>query len=209
MLRTLSPTANGFQIARYTFTVNTPVERPALAENDNFLDERRESWRTNLELPLKWCRLPGLVDADTLAEALGLQLWTRHERVMADLEAPLRDAVGQITDRHARTAICLLEEALRQLSAPDELDAVGQPTPVNLSADGMSFALPDAEIVIEPSDWLGVAVQLPDGYPLTACVEVAWVGATGSSVFVGGRFHHVQELSARKLARFVLLHSAH
>ncbi len=173
------------------------------------LDERRESWRADLELPLRWCRLPGFVDADTLASALGLEAWHRRERILADIDDPLRQAIDLVADPQAATALRLLEVAVRRLTEPTHGDAVGEPTPVNLSVDGLSFLLHGSDPHLQPRDWLGVALTLPDGYPVITCVEVVWVGSTTDRLHVGGRFHHVTEHAARKLNRYMLLTSTH
>jgi hypothetical protein len=173
------------------------------------LDERRESWRADLELPLRWCRLPGFVDADTLANALGLEAWHRREGILADIDAPLREAIDQVSDPQAASALRLLEVAVRRLTEPAQGASVGEPTPLNLSVDGLSFMLPGDELHLQPRDWLGIALTLPDGYPVITCVEVVWVGSTKERLHVGGRFHHVTEPAARKLNRYMLLTSTH
>ncbi len=173
------------------------------------IDERRGTWRCDQELPMRWCRLPACVDGETLANAVGLTDWYRRDNALAELEDPLNAAISQISDAATASAIRTLFSAVQRLTTPAENEAPGRLTPMNLSVDGISFTVPEAETHMEPGDWLGLVITLPGGYPLMTCVEVIWVGHANEHLHIGGRFHHVHDRAAKKLARHMLLSSTH
>lgn len=177
--------------------------------NESAPQERRETWRADVTLPLRWCRLPGLADAEALAEALGLAELHRGEMVLSHLDRDLQDCIDRMQDPAVGEGLRVLADAVRRLCVPADASERAVPTRMNLSADGISFEVSSSAAHFEPRDWLGVAITLPDGMPCMVCVEVIWVGDTDGKALVGGRFHHVQDHAARRLNRHMLLLSAH
>ncbi len=179
-----------------------------MASQPDIASDRRESLRCDFELPLSWCPLEGLVNASALATRLGLDSWYARQRVLEDMDDTLRHEIAQVQDPHASAALRLMEATLRRLAEPlGSEQSIGELTPVNLSIDGVSFAVPATGQIVEPRSWLGIALLLPDNTPLLACLEVVWVGEADQMLHIGGRFHHVVDGCAKKLARTLLIGS--
>ena len=166
--------------------------------------ERRHALRADVELPLAWCVTPGRLDTAELAARLGIQGWHRQAQLLEQLE-PLSGHIDQVQDVHAAAALRVLEAAVRGLAEPAETPMIGEPTRLNLSAEGLSFCLAERSDEVLPRSWLGVAIGLPQGAPVLANLEVVWTGDTSDQMYVGGRFQHLDPESDRRLSRFLLL----
>lgn len=171
--------------------------------------ERRESLRTEVELPLQWLACGAHTPPDQLCKLFGLPGFIRFHGKLGELGAEFSSAVRDVRDPATVGALEVLnaklgvfEEALYAETAipPEQL--------LELGTEGVGF---DSTEPVADGAWLAMHLVLPTAYHVlcnarvTHCQEYARQDATGYRI--GAQLCNVDTAAAKRLTRFVI--SAH
>lgn len=169
-------------------------------------EERRETLRLTLALPLRWLAYAGQPTLERVGSDLGADHALGPRWEAARLAAELERALARLPDAATVAALKVLGRQVELLT--DVALACPDPPPpvsLSLSAEGLGFV---TETPLAIGSWLGFQLVLPGGYAVLGSARINRCVETGGGWRLGARLAELAPGAERRLNRFLLQQSA-
>ncbi|MFP6835068.1 MAG: hypothetical protein VB948_03045 [Pseudomonadales bacterium] len=164
--------------------------------------DRRESLRTEVELPLQWLSCEARAPTDQLCKLFGLPGFIRFHGRLAALASEFSRALHEVRDPATIGALEILDAKLNVFDEALHAETATPPEQsLELATQGIGF---DSAEPISEGVWLAVHLVLPTSYHVLCNAQVPHCDALGSGYRIGAALHDLDTTTAKRLTRFVI-----
>jgi hypothetical protein len=169
--------------------------------------DRRQSMRVSTRLPCQWQLFASLPSRAELLQRFSLPANLSLTAELAELDLEISSTLACITDTPTKHALSLLQRKLDLVyDSPSDVQAPKLQNVV-MSFEGMQL---HSERFASPGSWLGVHLQLNDGFnfvergQISHCTETVGGYTLGIRFEVGEGVAEADPINTKRLARYIM-----